>query len=148
MRESKLMTRQTWLGLALAFGVTAAPGGCRRSEPGLDLFPPIVAGSWHRSALQDLAASDAPDPVSRTSINRLQTASYEGPGKLEARVYELDAPAEALELVQRWRPSADTVFFYRGRFFVVIKWQDADRKALEAFVRELETRLEKTKEPA
>jgi hypothetical protein len=52
----------------------------------------------------------------------------------------------ALELVQRWRPSADTLFFYRGRYFVVLKWQDADRKALNAFAAELENRLGKPQE--
>jgi len=69
-------------------------------------------------------------------------ATYEGPGKIEARVYALSSPAVGLDLAQRWRPSADTVFFYRGRYFVVVKWQEAERKALEAFVKELEQRLE------
>jgi hypothetical protein len=46
-----------------------------------------------------------------------------------------------LDLAQRWRPSADTVFFQQGRYFVVVKWQQADRKALQEFVRELEKRL-------
>ena len=136
------MTRRTWLWLALAYS------GCGRGSPPPDLFPPAVAGGWRRTALENLGASDAPDPVPRTVINRLQAASYEGPGKLDARVYELESAAVALDLVQRWRPSADTVFFYRDQYFVVIKWQDADRKALEAFVRELEARLGKPKQPA
>jgi hypothetical protein len=75
------------------------------------------------------------------SVERLQVAAYEGPGKLEARVYELSSPGVGLALMQRWRPSADTVFFYQGRYFVVVKWQQADRKALEEFVRELQKRL-------
>ena len=107
-----------------------------------------MAGVWRRTGLRELSPSDAPDPVSRTVIDRLQVADYEGPGKLEARVYELDSAAIALDLVQRWRPSADTVFFYRDKYFVVIKWQDADRKALTAFVTELEKRLGKPNEPA
>jgi hypothetical protein len=74
-------------------------------------------------------------------VERLQVAAYEGPGKLEARVYELSAPGVGLDLAQRWRPSADTVFFYRGPYFVVVKWQQADRQALQDFVRELEKRL-------
>lgn len=98
--------------------------------------------------MRELSAGDAPDPVPRTVINRLQEASYEGPGKLEARIYELESSGIALDQVQRWRPSADTVFFYRDQYFVVIKWQDADRKALNAFVAELEKRLGKPNEPA
>ena len=73
---------------------------------------------------------------------------YEGPGKLDARLYVLDSPAVALELAQRWRPSADTVFFYSGRFFAVVKWQDADRIALKAFVAEVQKRFGKPKEGA
>jgi hypothetical protein len=122
--------------------------GCRHETPLPDLFPETVAGVWHRTSLETPGVSEAPDPVPRTAINRLETAGYQGPGKLDARVYELDSPGVALELVQRWRPSADTVFFYRDRYFVVIKWQDAQRKALEGFIAELEKRLGKPKEQA
>jgi hypothetical protein len=131
---------RNWLWLAVVLC------GCRAAAPLPDLFPPSVAGVWRRTALATPSLSSTPDPVPRTAVNRLQTATYEGPGKLEARAYELDSPAVALDLVQRWRPSADTVFFYRDRFFVVVKWDQAERKSLEAFVRELEARLGKPKE--
>ncbi len=138
MQESKLMTRRSWCWLALALA------GCRRSAPLPDLLPQ-TAGVWRRTAIANRGASEAPDPVPRSSINRLQIATYEGPGRLEARIYELDSPAVAFDLAQRWRPSADTVFFDRGRFFVVIRWEQAERKALQGFVRDLETRLPKPK---
>lgn len=140
VQESNLMPWRNWLWLAVVLC------GCHREAPLPDLFPPSVAGVWRRTALANPPVSSTPDPVPRTAVNRLQTATYEGPGKLEARAYELDSPAVALDLVQRWRPSADTVFFYRDRFFVVVKWDQAERKALEAFVRELEARLGKPKE--
>jgi hypothetical protein len=136
------MTRRHWLW------VIAISAACGRSAPPPDLFPPVMAGVWRRTALQEMSASDAPDPVPRNTINHLQAASYEGPGKLEARVYQLQSPAMALDLVQRWRPSADTVFFYRDQYLIVIKWQEADRNALKSFVAELEKRLGKPKEPA
>jgi hypothetical protein len=136
------MRRRNWLWVA------AGTVACRRAAPAPDLFPATVAGVWHRTGLRELSAGDAPDPVPRTVINRLQAASYQGPGKLEARAYELESPGVALEMVQRWRPSADTVFFYRMKYFVVIKWQDADRKALTSFVTEIEKRLGKPNEPA
>jgi hypothetical protein len=62
-------------------------------------------------------------------------------GKVDARVYALGSPTVGLELSQRWRPSSDTVFFNRGNFFVVVKWQAAERGALETFIRQLEGRL-------
>jgi len=136
MQELKLMSRRNWMWLALLLGA------CRANAPlPPDLFPEMVANVWRRTALEDLPVSEAPDPVPRTSVERLRTAAYEGPGKLEARVYELSSPGVGLDLVQRWRPSADTVFFYQGRYFVVVKWQQADRRALHEFVRELEKRL-------
>jgi hypothetical protein len=135
MPQSKLMTRRLWVSLAF---VLAA---CRESAPPLDLFPPTVANVWVRTALRDTPVSESPDPVPRTAVKSLRTAAYEGPGKLEARAYELDSAAVGVTLSQRWQPSADTIFFSRGRYFVVIKWQSADRKALQEFVRELQKRL-------
>jgi len=136
MQELKLMSRRNWMWLALALGACG-----RNAPPPADLFPETVANVWRRAAVRNLAVSEAPDPVPRTSVERLQTAAYEGPGKLEARVYELSSFGVGLDLAQRWRPAADTVFFNRGRYFVVVKWQQADRKALQEFVRELEKRL-------
>jgi len=90
---------------------------------------------------REVPVSEAPDPVPRNEIERLEEGLYEGPGKVDARVYALSSDTVGLELSQRWRPSADTVFFNRGHFFVVVKWQTADRQALESFIRELESRL-------
>jgi hypothetical protein len=136
MQESELMTRRKCLWLALALSACA-----QHAEPMPDLFPETVASIWRRTALRDLPVSEAPDPVPRTSVERVRVAAYEGAGKLEARAYQLTSSAVGLDLVQRWRPSADTVFFYRAQYFVVVKWEAADRKALQKFVRELETRL-------
>ncbi len=136
MQELKLMMRSNWIVAALLLGACG-----RHAPPPLDLFPETAASVWRRAAARSLPVSEAPDPVPRTSVERIQTAVYEGPGKLEARVYELSSFGVGLNLVQRWRPSADTVFFQQGRYFVVVKWQAADRKALQDFVRELEKRL-------
>lgn len=127
------MTRRDWIRLA-----ACAPGaGCARRA---ELFPE-TAGAWRRTSLRDLPVSEAPDPMPRTAVERIRAAAYEGPGKIEARVYLLTSPAAGLELAQRWRPSADTVFFNAGAYFAVVKWQQADRSALRAFVQELEKRL-------
>ena len=134
------MARCKWLWVLLLLAA------CHRTEPLPDLLVETVAGVWHRTELEHPPVSDAPDPVPRSAVEQFQSATYEGPGKLQARVYALDSPAVALDLVQRWRPSADTVFFNRGRYFVVLKWQDADRKALNAFASELQKRLGKPKD--
>lgn len=128
-----------WIAMAMAMLIALA--GCGRIEPMPDLLPEVAAGEWHRTSLRDLPVGESPDPVPRTSIDRIQAATYQGPGSLEARVYQLSSPAVGLDVVQRWHPSADTVFFHQGRYFVVVKWQEAERKALQAFVKQLETRL-------
>ncbi|HEY2012540.1 MAG TPA: hypothetical protein VGH38_03515, partial [Bryobacteraceae bacterium] len=99
------MTRRHWMWTALALAA------CRERAPLPNPFPDTVANVWHRTALQDVPVSEAPDPVPRTSVRHLRTAVYEGPGRLEVRAYELSSSAVGLDLVQRWRPSADTVFF-------------------------------------
>jgi hypothetical protein len=107
----------------------------------MGLLHETAAGGWRRASLRRTPVSEAPDPVPRSAVKHLETADYTGPGKLEARVYELSSAAVGVSLAQRWRPSADTVFFSRGRYFVVIKWQQAEREALRSFVRELEGRI-------
>lgn len=128
------MTRRTTLVFSAAL---SACGG--RGVP-MNVFPETI-GPWKRVSLHDLPASEAPDPVPRTSIHRAQVAAYEGPGKLEARAYELSTPQAGVDVAQRWRPSADTVFFWAQRYFVVVKWEDADRKALQEFTQTLAKRL-------
>ena len=135
MPQSKGMTRRAWVSIAFALAA------CRESAPPLDLFPPTAANVWRRTALRDTPVSESPDPVPRTAIKSLRTAAYEGPGKLEARAYELNSAGVGVTLSQRWQPSADTIFFSRGRYFMVIKWQSADRKALQEFVQDLQKRL-------
>jgi hypothetical protein len=128
------MTRRSWIAFS------AALAACGKPKAPMDVFPETV-GPWKRTALRDLPVSESPDPVPRTSISRGQVADYEGAGKLQARVYELSTPEAGLDVAQRWRPSADTVFFWAHRYFVVVKWEEAERKALQQFTQTLEKRL-------
>ena len=128
--------RRNWWILPLMLG------GCGKEvELPPDIFPETAAGGWRRTQMRNMPVSDSPDPVPRNEVERLREASYEGPGQLLARVYQLQSSGVGALLAQRWRPSADTVFFNVGRYFVVVKWQAADRKALQEFLRELENRL-------
>lgn len=131
-----------WALKILAAGACCVLAGCHNTVAiPRDVFPANAAGGWRRLVAREVPISEAPDPVPRNEIERLEVGFYEGPGKIEARVYALSSATVGLELSQRWRPSADTVFFNRGRFFVVVKWQAAQRQALESFIRELEGRL-------
>jgi hypothetical protein len=138
VQESSGMARWQWIGVA---GLLALAAACRENRAPLGLLAEKAAGGWRRTSLVETPVSDAPDPVPRSAVTRLETAEYEGPGKLEVRLYELTSPEDGVTLAQRWRPSADTVFFNGGRFFVVIKWEQAEREALRSFVRELQGKL-------
>jgi hypothetical protein len=138
MQESSGMTQRAWIGLASLVALAAA---CRENTAPLGLLPEKMAGGWHRTSLRETPVDEAPDPVPRNAVSRLETAQYEGAGKLETRVYKLTSADVGVTLAERWRPSADTVFFSHGRYFVVIKWQQAERGALRDFVRDLEGRM-------
>src|SRR5690349_20673791 len=98
MPESIWMSRRFLWFLALI--------GCAcKSAPSPNVLTETVAGGWHRANLRTASAFDAPDPVPRNSIQRLEIANYEGPGKLEARLYVLTSSAIGLDMVQRWHPS-------------------------------------------
>jgi hypothetical protein len=129
------MRRRACLPLLLALGAC----GRRRDSAG-DVLPEKLAG-WTRTSLREVPVSQAVDPVPRDAVVRVQAAEYTGPGKLEARAYELARSAVGLDIAQRWHASADTVFFWAQRWFVVIHWQQADRKALQQFTTALEKRI-------
>ena len=136
------MTRRS--GLLLCLILNAGLAACRpAASPPLDVFPETVAGVWRRTALRDVPLSEAPSFAPRGIIRHIRSAAYDGPGKIEARVYEA-APDVGLELIQHWRPSADTVIVYDQKHFqyvIAVKWQSADRKALQEFVSAIEGRL-------
>ena len=125
----------------LLTGLLTVLAGCDRKPATMpDLFPESV-GAWHRTAASELTAATAPDGIDAEVVQKVRAATYEGPGKLDARAYQLTSAAVALDLVQRWQATADTVYFYQDRFLVVLKWKAADRKALQEFVAALDAKL-------
>jgi hypothetical protein len=115
---------------------------CRTQQPfPSDMLPETMPGGWRRTRMGEF--SGARDPVPANSVEQSRAATYEGPGSLEVHIYQLTSAAIGLDLTQRWRPSADTVFFNQGVYFVVVKWQSAERKALQQFVSALEAKLPK-----
>lgn len=117
----------------------AALVGCARPTPMPDVFPETLGG-WHRVG-PVREKRERPDEIPVRTVEAPRAASYEGPGKLDARVYALATPAMALDVAQRWTPRPDMVFFYSDRFFVVVQWQTTEKKALQAFLSALEKRF-------
>jgi hypothetical protein len=111
---------------------------CSTPRPGPPAFPETAAGAWRLTSSQGFPAATAPDMVRNIGTRGWWSASYEGPGSATVEVYELTSSAGGLEMVQKWRPQADTVVFYTLRYFVVVKWHSPDRAAVTALVRVLE----------
>jgi hypothetical protein len=137
MPQSKAMTRRVWMLAPLVFGAC----GEKAALPA-DLFPRNVSGVWNLVEVRDLGAAEGPDPVPRNSIEQIRAATYKSQtGEIQARVYLLSSADVGAALGTRWRPSADTVFFNHGRYFVVVKWQTAERAEVRDFVADLQKRL-------
>jgi hypothetical protein len=124
------MTRRFWIVLALAWSACTQPPRSAAS-----LLPANVGGVWQRKSLRDI-------PPPKPAILRAFEADYEGAGKLTVDLYEAQVSGTAFEMTQHWRAVPNTVFFDKGRYFVVVKWVQADRKALTAFVRGMQKVLE------
>jgi hypothetical protein len=103
------------------------------------LFPETV-GVWKLKQSSDLAPAQVPEQIRRLGMRRAGSAEYQGAGTLRVEIYELTSDAGAFEVEQTWRPTADTVVFHKDGYFTVVHWQDADKPAVAAFVRELEKR--------
>jgi hypothetical protein len=123
-------------GLCLA----AASWGCGARSPQPDRLPENLGG-WRRTAVREIPLPDAPAVIPRNGTKRIREADYEGSGRLKVRLYELTSESLALDLAQRWPAQANTVAFYDKNYFAIVTWQQADRQALQRFVRELERRL-------
>jgi hypothetical protein len=123
------MTRRYWIVLALVWSACSQPP--RSAET---LLPASIGGVWQRKSLRDI-------PPPKPTILRAFEAGYEGAGKLTVDLYEAKVSGTAFEMTQHWRESPNTVFFDKGRYFVVVKWEQADRQALTAFVRALQKEL-------
>jgi len=123
------MTRRYWIVVALVLSACSQP-----SRGAASLLPASV-GIWQRKSLRDM-------PTPKPSVMRALEAIYEGAGKLTVDLYETKVSGTAFEMTQHWRAAPDTVFFDKGRYFVLLKWEQADRQALTAFVRALQKELE------
>jgi hypothetical protein len=125
------MGRCCFLALALLLAACA-------SSPAAPAFPPVVAGVWKLKSVERFDASQAPEMVRRIGTRGWWSATYEGAGSATVEMYALPGPAAGLEMVQEWRPMADSGVWYTPHYFVVVRWKSAERAAVGAMIRELE----------
>jgi len=110
---------------------------CAQS-PAAPTFPPAVAGVWKLGRVQNFDATSAPEVIRKIGARGWWSAAYDGAGSATVEMYALPGPAAGLEMVQQWRPVADTVVWYTPRYFVVVRWRSAEPAAVKALIQELE----------
>ena len=74
--------------------------------------------------------AQSPEPVLSVKPKGAWIATYRGGEgqRAEARVRIWPVPGTlGLDLVQRWRPQANTVVFYSSAYFAAVDWSGADR---------------------
>ncbi|MGI8990001.1 MAG: hypothetical protein ACR2I2_10500 [Bryobacteraceae bacterium] len=116
-------------------------GSCTKTEAEFPALPETIAGGWHLASLQEAPLHSAPDPVRRTGLRKWWKARYDGPATVHLQIYELRTGPAALDLVQKWRPAANTVTFYTDRYFTVVDWDRTDRDALRSLIGRIEKAL-------
>jgi len=117
---------------------------CARKTPAPD-FPATVAGGWHLKSSQALPAATATEFERQIGTRGWWKALYEGPGSATIEVYELTSSAGGLEMVQKWRPVADTVVWYTSQYFVIVRWHGADRSTVSVLIRAFEKQFAEEK---
>jgi hypothetical protein len=132
------MERRLWMAMALLLGACT-----QKTRP--PAFSPTVAGTWQLKGSQTFPAATAPDVIRKIGTRGWWSATYEGPGSATVELYELTSSAGGLQMVQEWRPMADTVVWYTPRYFVAVKWRSSDRNAISAFVRAIQKQFAEDK---
>jgi hypothetical protein len=111
---SGMIRRHFILGLicALAFSV-----GCSQADPPLEEVVPAQLNGWNRTQMKTIAVADAPEIIRQLGLKRAAAATYTGPATINVRLFEMNAPTSAFELIQKWRQQ-DGLAVYNGRFFI------------------------------
>jgi hypothetical protein len=132
------MGRRLWIAVVMLLAACTA-----KTQP--PMFPPTAAGAWQLKGSQSFPAASAPELIYKIGTRGWWSATYEGRGSATVELYELTSSAGGLQMVQEWRPVADTVVWYTPRYFVVVKWRNSDRSAISAFVRAIEKQFAEEK---
>src|SRR4051794_38066487 len=93
--------------------------GCHLSETTQPAFPKSVSPGWRLSEVARADVASAPEPVRAARPKAYWKATYLGPGVAHAHIWALSGPS-GLDLVQKWRPEANTVVFYTDRYFAAM----------------------------
>jgi hypothetical protein len=92
--------------------------GCSTQSRSFEEILPATTGAWTRGPVSSVDPASAPDIVRQLGLNRAAAAAYSGPSPVSIRIYEMNVPTSAFELIQKWRQQ-DGRAIYSGPYFVV-----------------------------
>lgn len=101
-----------------AFILLACLLGCSSPSKPFEEILPTQAGEWTRSSVDALDVASTPVIISQLGLKRAASATYSGPSSISLRVYEMNVPASAFELIQKWRQQEGNAV-YTGPYFIV-----------------------------
>lgn len=116
--------------------LTIALASCGSAPRPLEL-PQTLASVWTLQSAHTEPPATAPEIVRAIGTRGWTAATYQGPGKVDLAIYQLTSEPGGLEMVQKWRPQANTVVFHTDRYFVVVKYE-ADRAPVNALITALQ----------
>ena len=120
--------------------LTIALASCG-SAPRPLVLPQTLADVWTLQSSRTEPAATAPEMVRAIGTRGWTAATYQGPGTVNLAIYQLTSAPGGLEMVQKWRPQANTVVFYTDRYFVVLKYDAPDRAPVTALITALQKLL-------
>jgi hypothetical protein len=103
-----------WVFLLITVGFVACSGPSRNLEEAL----PATVNEWKLAGVTPIPSGDAPAVVRQLGLKQAVMATYQGPGTVSVRVYEMNVATSAFELIQKWRQQ-DGPAVYSGPFFLV-----------------------------
>jgi hypothetical protein len=132
----RTMKRRKFLMLAIVLT------GCSVGQKNLyEVLPENVEGGWVREQVRAMSAEDAAQDIRSLGLKQWAQASYRGPGRVTAQVFEMSSETGVFELVQKMQ-RADAPVFQKGTVLVICKPEPGtDGAALSGFAKALERAL-------
>src|SRR3982750_4111755 len=97
--------------------ITVCLLGCSKPRSFEEILP-RTTGEWARGSIATVPPESVPPLVRELGMKRAAEVTYAGPAPTSIRVNEMNVPASAFELMQKWRQQ-DGRAIYTGPYFVV-----------------------------
>jgi hypothetical protein len=130
--------RQTSLLSALLLAAALTIDGCASGPPPKPEIPASISPGWKLLSFDKAAA---PPEIPADGSPACWKGAYAGTGSAEVWICGYKVSGNAFDAVQRVRAEAQAVKFQQGRYFVLVKWNNAPKASLAALVRAIEKAL-------